>query len=88
MGELKYFWDSKHVDISATVHIYLTIPVYILRWGYHISFDKNTINEIKKFYMKSLRRILNIKWDNFWEQRITNGQVRNIFIKYWYNRQD
>ena len=33
MGALKFFWDSKHVDKSAKIQIYLAITVNLLLWG-------------------------------------------------------
>ena len=81
MGASKLFWDSEHVDISVKVNIYLAIPINLLLWGYQTwALTKLLTKKLEVFYMRYLRRILKIRWDNVREQRIRNSHVRKKFL--------
>ena len=74
------FLYSEYVGISAKVQIYLAIPVNLLLWGCQtLCLTKFLAKKLEVFNMRSLRRILKIRWDDFRELKIKNSHVRKKF---------
>ena len=65
MGALNFFLSSDNVDISAEFQFYLAIPVNLLLCGCQTwVLTKFLTNKLEVFYIRCLRRILKIKWDD------------------------
>ena len=80
MGALKFFWDSDEVDIRSKYLIYMAIPMNLLTWGCESwALTKILIKKLEVFHMRSIRRILRIKWSDVMEDRIRNSKVRRMF---------
>ena len=80
MGALKFFWDSDEVDIRSKYLIYMAIPMNLLTWGCESwALTKILIKKLEVFHMRSIRRILRIKWSEVMEDRIRNSKVRRMF---------
>ena len=80
MGALKFFWSSEKVDIHAKYLIYMAVPLNLLLWGCESwATTKKSIRKLEVFHMRCLRRILNIKWSDVIDKKITNVSVRKSF---------
>ena len=80
IGALKFFWDSDEVDIRSKYLIYMSIPMNLLTWGCESwALTKILIKKLEVFHMRSIRRILRIKWSEVMEDRIRNSKVRRMF---------
>ena len=80
MGALKFFWSSENVDIHAKYLIYMAVPLNLLLWGCESwATTKESIRKLEVFHMRCLRRILNIKWSDVIDEKITNVSVRKSF---------
>ena len=80
MGALKFFWSSENVDINAKYLIYMAVPLNLLLWGCESwATTQESIRKLEVFHMRCLRRILNIKWSDVIDEKITNVSVRKSF---------
>ena len=80
IGALKFFWDSDEVDIRSKYLIYMSILMNLLTWGCESwALTKLLIKKLEVFHMRSIRRILRIKWSDVMEDRIRNSKVRRMF---------
>ena len=80
MGALKFFWLSEKVDILSKYLIYMAVPVNLLLWGCESwALTKVSLKKLEVFHMRSLRRILKIKWSDVIDEKITNVSVRKNF---------
>ena len=61
MGDLKKFWDSKHVDTYNKYLIYQSIPMNLLLCGCEVWALFTTLNnKLEVFLLRHSRRILRI----------------------------
>ena len=80
MGALKFFWSSENDDIHAKYLIYMAVPLNLLLWGCESwATTQESIRKLEVFHMRCLRRILNIKWSDVIDEKITNVSVRKSF---------
>ena len=80
MGMLRHLFKSRDVDRRVKYLIYLAAPINTLLWGSE-SWNLSRINRNKLavFHHSAIRYILNIRWDQIREQRISNREVRRRF---------
>jgi hypothetical protein len=80
IGATKHFFSNIDVDLRTKHNIYNSFTTNATLWGYK-SWDlsmKNK-NQLEAFHHSSIRRILNIKWQQVQSERIRNKQVRFHF---------
>ena len=80
MGALRFYWKSKQVDLHSKYLIYQAIPINLLLWGCESwALTKVLISKLEVFHNRCIRSILQIKWDEVREFKITNVQIRKKF---------
>ena len=59
----------------------MDVPLNLLLWGCEYwALTKVSLKKLEVFHMRSLRRILKIKWSDVMEEKITNDSLRKNFI--------
>ena len=80
MGALKHFWRSNKVDTHAKYLIYMAIPLNLLLWGCESwALPQSSLAKLEAFHHTTIRRILQITWDDVRTHHIKNMQVRQSF---------
>lgn len=80
MGALSYLWNCKDADLLTKQWVYLAGPVNTLLWGSEsLNLSARNIQKMQSFHHSAIRRILQLKWDQVKEDRITNEEVRERF---------
>ena len=80
MGALRFYWKSQKVDLHSKYLIYQAIPINLLLWGCESwALTKVLISKLEVFHNRCIRSILEIKWDEVRELKITNVQIRKKF---------
>ena len=80
MGMLRHLFKSRDVDRRVKYLIYLAAPINTLLWGSESwNFSRINRNKLAIFHHSAIRYILNIRWDQIREQRISNREVRRRF---------
>jgi len=83
MGMLCHLFKSKDVDRRVKYLICLTSPLNTLLWGAESwKLNKTNQNKLATFHYSAIRYILNIKWEQTREQKISNKEVRSRFKTY------
>ena len=79
MGALNFFQQANEVDVKSKYLIYMAIPLNLLLWG--CKSWARTKNRMKNqiFHMRCLGRILDIKWSDVVDNKISNKKVRTPF---------
>ena len=80
MGVLRFYWKSKQVGQHSKYLIYQTIPINLLLWACESwALTKVLISKLEVFHNRCIRSILEIKWDEVRQFKITNNQIRKKF---------
>jgi len=80
MGMLRHFFKSRDVDRRVKFWIYLTGLINTLLWGSESwNLSQSNLNALNVFHHTAIRYILDIKWAQVREQRITNEELRQRF---------
>ena len=80
MGMLRHLFKSRDVDRRVKFWIYLTGPINTLLWGSESwNLSQSNLHDLNVFHHAAIRYILNIKWTQVREQRITNDELRQRF---------
>ena len=80
MGALTFYWESQKVYLHSKYLIYQAIPINLLLWGCESwILTKVLISKLEVFHNRCIRSILNIKWDEVRDLKITNEQIRKKF---------
>ena len=68
------------VDLHSKYLIYQAIPINLLLWGCESwALTKVLISKLEVFHNRYIRSILQIKWDEVREFKITNVQIKKNF---------
>jgi hypothetical protein len=80
MGALKEVWRNPHLDIYNKYLFFQAIPMNLLLSGAETwSLRKTQLDQLEVFLHSSIRRILQISMSKVKEERIRNGNVRQMF---------
>ena len=80
MGMLRHFFKSRDVGHRVKFWIYLTGPIKTLLWGSESwNLSQANLNTLNVFHHTAIRYILDIKWAQVREQRITSEELRQCF---------
>jgi len=81
MGMLHHLYKSKDVDRRVLKYlIYLTAPLNTLLWGAESwNLNETNWNKLATFHHSGIRYILNIKWEQMREHKLSNKKVRSRF---------
>ena len=80
MEALKFFWNTPEVDTHAKYLIYMAIPFNLLLWGSESwATNLDVLKKLEVFYLRCIRKILGISWNNVRDEKISNVQVRKRF---------
>ena len=73
MRALGFYWKSQKVDLHFKYLIYQAITINLLLWGCESwALMKVLISKLEVFYNRCIRNILDIKWNEVIEFKITN----------------
>ena len=79
MGALKFYWHCPEVSLESKVHIYKACIITILLWGAETwAFTPTHGKRLEVFHHRSLRSILQIKWQQMKEERRRFGNIMRI----------
>jgi len=80
MGMMHHLFKSKDIDRRVKYWICLAAPVNTLPWGAKSwNLSKMNQNKLATFHHSAIWYILNIKWEQMREQKISNEEVRRRF---------
>ena len=72
MNKLSNFWKNKNIEQKTKLQIYQSNVLSVLLYGAETwSMNKEAERRLASFHLKCLRRLLNIRWNDF----ITNEEV-------------
>ena len=73
MDALRFYWQYQKFDLYSKYLIYQSITINLLLWGCESwALMKVLISKLEVFYNRCIRNILDIKWNEVIEFKITN----------------
>jgi hypothetical protein len=80
IGTAKHFFNNRDVDLRTKHSIYNSFAINAVLWGCESwNLSAKNKNQLEAFHHSSIRRILNIKWQQVQSERIRNKQIRFRF---------